>query len=231
MAKFYHTLAGSAYAGTNSEGIGFPVAPIELNGDVLGYEDSDRVINTAIAPTGVEAGTYTRVRVNTKGQVIEGYNDPDSSSVWLAIDTFFFYEPSLIWVVKHNLNTTNFQESIKDANGDKIYADVRIIDANEFWVFMTEESTGSVTVNFELTGNANNEPTTRVVAQTFRFNDPSTRWVIKHNMNTRNFTESIKNIQGARLNANINVVSANEFWVELTEPDAGSVTVNFEVTF
>jgi hypothetical protein len=48
-------------------------------------------------------------------------------------------------------------------------------------------------------------------------------------MNTVNFTESVKNNQGAKMYANISIVDGNEFLVELTEPESGSIVVTFDL--
>ena len=66
--------------------------------------------------------------------------------------------------------------------------------------------------------------------KSYSFWEESTRWVVNHGMNTRSFTESIRNDLGQKLNANIRIIDANKFWVEFTEPETGTISVTFDLS-
>lgn len=65
--------------------------------------------------------------------------------------------------------------------------------------------------------------------RTFVF-ESSLVWKIKHDTMTVNFVESIKNQHGEKLSAALRTVDGNEFWVEFTEPEAGTVSVVFDTS-
>lgn len=50
---------------------------------------------------------------------------------------------------------------------------------------------------------------------------------VKHNMRSTKFTESITNVLGRKLYADVTPVDDSEFVVKFTEPESGSVTVVF----
>jgi hypothetical protein len=64
----------------------------------------------------------------------------------------YSFAPSLVWRVKHNAMTVNFVESLKNTNHERVYANVKIIDATEFWVEFTEPEAGTVSVVFQVGG-------------------------------------------------------------------------------
>jgi hypothetical protein len=64
----------------------------------------------------------------------------------------YSFNRALVWRVKHNAMTVNFVESIKNTNHERIYANVEVIDANEFWIEFTEPEAGSVSVTFQTGG-------------------------------------------------------------------------------
>jgi hypothetical protein len=64
----------------------------------------------------------------------------------------YSFNRALVWRVKHNAMTANFVESIKNTNHERVYANVKVIDANEFWVEFTEPEAGSVSVTFQMGG-------------------------------------------------------------------------------
>lgn len=53
---------------------------------------------------------------------------------------------STTWTVTHNLNSENFIFNVFDDNGNVLYADVDITDANTIVVNLTEATTGHVVV-------------------------------------------------------------------------------------
>jgi hypothetical protein len=150
MGKFYHTI--SSPPTSNATGSNNSEVNIELNGDILGYGPPSEVL-TSIAPTGVLAGTYSSVRVNDKGQVVEGFKT--DIGMQLAIKSFYFVSPAMRWRVTHNMNTVNFTESIKNNQGAKMYANISIVDGNEFLVELTEPESGSIVVTFDLANSSN----------------------------------------------------------------------------
>ena len=150
MGKFYHTVSQSS-TGSTATGASTADPIIELNGDVLGYGPASEVL-TSIAPTGVVPGIYSAVEVNEKGQVVKGYTA--EVNMGLAIRKFNFVYPAQRWRVVHNLGTTDFTEFIKNSEGRKLFANIRIVDSNEFWVELTEPEVGSVVVTFDLSSAA-----------------------------------------------------------------------------
>jgi hypothetical protein len=66
----------------------------------------------------------------------------------IDLQTYNFTTPSLQWDVIHNKNTMTFQESIFDTDGNKLYANIKIIDNNSFTIYLTELTSGFVTVKF-----------------------------------------------------------------------------------
>ena len=75
----------------------------------------------------------------------------------------------------------------------------------------------------------------RYVQETFNFNQNSLdhsdgvlyKLYITHNHNTVNFMEVIRNVQGDRVYAKIDIVNNNAFTVEFTEAEAGSIMILF----
>ena len=70
-----------------------------------------------------------------------------TTTVKTAIETYDF-ALSLKWVVKHNKNTKKFIEKLTNSAGNRIYAQINIIDFNNFEVLLTEATAGTVTVIF-----------------------------------------------------------------------------------
>ena len=60
----------------------------------------------------------------------------------------FTFPESVQWAVVHNKGTRNFIESLRDADGRRLYAEVEIVDDNSFIVHFTEATAGTVTVAF-----------------------------------------------------------------------------------
>lgn len=87
----------------------------------------------------------------------ESFKVPSSKAVYDELENirnnfrYFIYEfeiPDTDWLVIHNKNTINFQESVIDSNGNKIYANVHIIDTNSFNIHFTQPASGFVPVRF-----------------------------------------------------------------------------------
>jgi hypothetical protein len=101
-------------------------------------------------PTG-EAGT---IRYNEDISLLEFFADGKwqainpSAAAKVSIHRYEF--PSgLRWVVRHNMGTTRFRETLMTNTGDRFYAKVSIIDDNSFQIDMTQEVTGYVDVIFD----------------------------------------------------------------------------------
>ena len=146
MSKFYTTLSQDSSAGTTDGGTSSSPT-IELVGDVVAYGPLSEVV-TSLAPTGVVPGIYTTIKVNEKGQVVQGFASEANAN--FAIQTFKFFLPSKRWRVVHNMGTRDFTEAIKNSEGRPLYANVTIIDLNEAWVEFTEEESGTITIIFDL---------------------------------------------------------------------------------
>lgn len=65
-----------------------------------------------------------------------------------------------------------------------------------------------------------------VVAKSFTF-ERAIIWHIVHNLNCTDFMESMRNVEGQKLHAHIEILNTNEFIVRFTEPEAGSINVTF----
>jgi len=59
--------------------------------------------------------------------------------------------------------------------------------------------------------------------------DLSLEWVVEHNLNTLSFSEVIFNVLGERVYAPITIIDNNRFKIEFTEPEAGVITVTFNL--
>lgn len=68
----------------------------------------------------------------------------------LSVSRRYDFINSLEWVIHHNMGTTNFRETLVDADGTRFTAKTRIIDANTFKVFLTSAMSGWVDVVFDL---------------------------------------------------------------------------------
>jgi hypothetical protein len=63
----------------------------------------------------------------------------------------------------------------------------------------------------------------------YEFTQPSSLWVIEHNMNTVKFMERLYNGEGKSMFANIDVINETSFVVRLTQAMVGWVDVEFFV--
>jgi len=60
----------------------------------------------------------------------------------------YSFTDSLVWLVVHNRNTTIFNETLTDSEGDRFIAKINIIDNNSFEVSLTSSTSGVVDVTF-----------------------------------------------------------------------------------
>jgi hypothetical protein len=70
-----------------------------------------------------------------------------TTTVKTVIETYDF-NLSTLWRVSHNKNTKKFIEKLTNSQGNRIYAQINIIDSNTFDVLLTEATAGTVTVIF-----------------------------------------------------------------------------------
>jgi len=75
-----------------------------------------------------------------------------SSNVQQTANHFVTYEftNALEWIVTHNKNTTVFNETLFDSDGNKFYAPVKILDANSFTVKLSSATSGKIHVLFDV---------------------------------------------------------------------------------
>jgi len=63
---------------------------------------------------------------------------------------YTFNTPELSWTVTHNLGTYNFVASLFDSSYQQFFAGLKVIRPNQFIVYMTGPTAGSVNVVFSL---------------------------------------------------------------------------------
>jgi hypothetical protein len=198
MSRFFDTFLKDITATPYVEPATLPKQPdvadsyrtkINMYGDVRASGNSDNLI-VHLEPTGVRPGIYTKVKVNHKGQVVEGLadGDVDSSPVeWenilhkpttlagynitnvynkdevnqkieeaieianppIILKSYNFSQ-SLRWRVKHNMFTMKFVKTIWNADGEEIFANISLVDENEFFIEFTSPEAGRVDVLFYL---------------------------------------------------------------------------------
>lgn len=89
---------------------------------------------------------------NKNGATVATINKPTKTSDKYIKKTEFqrfrFDTPTLNFRVVHNMNTTQFIETIRDDRGNRIYAGMEIESANAFNIHLTEAITGTVDVIF-----------------------------------------------------------------------------------
>lgn len=78
-----------------------------------------------------------------------GLLDPVTGEV-LAVPVYrrYAFAQSLQWVLDHNMGTTQLQETLRDAQGKRIYADAQVVSANTLVVHLTEATQGYIDVVF-----------------------------------------------------------------------------------
>lgn len=60
----------------------------------------------------------------------------------------YSFEKSMVWHIVHNLNCVNFDETIRNIAGQRVYAHVEPINENELLVKFTEPEEGVISVVF-----------------------------------------------------------------------------------
>lgn len=67
-----------------------------------------------------------------------------------------------------------------------------------------------------------------VTSRIYDFTDAMSVRIV-HNLNTRNFTKSIINSLGEDVIAPVDILNSNEFTINFTDPETGSVTIMFYI--
>ena len=111
----------------------------------------------------VEPGPAFTLGANASGQIVPGLNaellDGKPGSYYYSpgnnpvIVERYQFSNALEWVVTHNKGTDQFVETLTDANGDRFFAKIQIIDLNTFKVNLTAAISGTVDVLFSATLN------------------------------------------------------------------------------
>lgn len=85
------------------------------------------------------------IQKNFNGATIATVNKPTKSGgssndyiKKIDFQRFVFSTPALTHTVTHNKNTTQFIESIFSEDGDKMFAQIEIVDENIFNIHLTE---------------------------------------------------------------------------------------------
>lgn len=63
----------------------------------------------------------------------------------------YSFDLSMVWSIKHNLDSTEFTESITNLEGDRVYAKITIVDSSEFLVEFNSPEAGLIIVMFCVT--------------------------------------------------------------------------------
>jgi hypothetical protein len=67
-----------------------------------------------------------------------------------VLRVYNFATRELTWVVTHNLGTYNFTATLTDTSGNQFFAKITAVSKNQFVVYLTEPTSGSVFVAFGL---------------------------------------------------------------------------------
>jgi len=70
---------------------------------------------------------------------------------------YLIKNPSLVWEIPHNQNTNKFSAVLRDLDGNQFYAKMHRVDKNKFHVILTDATSGTVDVVFELSDAADIE--------------------------------------------------------------------------
>lgn len=96
----------------------------------------------------IKSGGGVRATVSPPTRVIGTVANPPNNSNDVRFKRFIISPPTLQFTVTHNMNTTQFIESIKDQDGRKVFAFIEIVDNNSFIIKFTTATIGTVDVLF-----------------------------------------------------------------------------------
>lgn len=118
------------------------------------YADLEFANNAKMILSGVNAFPVSPVNgeMAFKDGVLWIYANIGGTSAWYPVtnsENAYTHEQTVAattWNVAHNLGSENFVYNVFDDNGNVLYADVDITDANNIVVNLTEASTGHIVV-------------------------------------------------------------------------------------
>jgi hypothetical protein len=122
-----------------------------LYGNVIGSSSTLAAATIAgVAPLNPASGTLWWDSSTNALMVFHPLTDQWEPATPPAVQKQFRYSftDSLVWVVVHNKNTTQFSETLTDSEGDRFIAKINIIDSNSFEVNLTSSTSGVVDVTF-----------------------------------------------------------------------------------
>jgi hypothetical protein len=102
----------------------------------------------------------TRLNRNTIPKIVIASSAPKvvtTSTNFVIYRRYSIQNPSLVWEIPHNQNTDKFSAVLRDLEGNQFYAKIIKIDKNKFNVILTEATSGTVDVVFELSDMADIE--------------------------------------------------------------------------
>lgn len=148
-----------------------PAADLHVNGSILSDTLETSVVNvtdSVVVANTVHATSFVGRVAATMS--VEPPSEPASGMLWwdternllsvynslheawktagLKIERYEFTD-SIVWNVAHNMGTTRFRETLTNADGERFYAKINIINGNRFEVVLSEATSGFVDVIFD----------------------------------------------------------------------------------
>ena len=133
--------------------------------------------------------------------------------------------PTTVTIPKRTrFSLINVGSSVNAKDGDNIRAAFMKVNGN-YETLDGELTTFDNTMN-ELIASVDAVQANTVTLKRFEFSD-SLRWIVRHNMNTRSFTETLTDTFGNRFFAPVKIIDENSFEVKLTSATSGAIDVYF----
>ncbi len=104
-------------------------------------------VNTEVQTENGLVASFAKRLADTNNQYIQQWETTLHSMQGVVAKTFWFPR-AMVWHVVHNLNCVDFQESIRNVQGQKVIAHVNILNEKEFLVEFTEPEEGRISVVF-----------------------------------------------------------------------------------
>ena len=138
--------------------------------------------------------------------------------------------------IQHGLSvgTPASQKRIIDGNGNIITPSIKVENYADLGDAANVRISGGV--DGAVLGASSNsglrwiDVTTTIVYKKYVFNTPRLVWSIKHNLNTTQFSVTLRDSYGNSFISKTRVIDTNEFVVELTSAITGSIDVVFNTT-
>lgn len=99
--------------------------------------------NTSVTTEGGPVDSFAKVLARVRTQV----SDALQAAGGIVMRKYDFASALKVHV-QHDLNTRDFEEKIRDVEGNRIFANVKILDDNAFEIEFTSPEEGHVTVVF-----------------------------------------------------------------------------------